>query len=139
MKLSESKSEAAIMQRRNSVMYRDSTASSAAQATGGVLHRIPDINVPMMKISDEYDIEKTISEGCFAKIFLTNHRPTNTTVVLKACHVELMTLKDFIREYHYTYQLSHHPNILSCYQVRIFEIYRGFFKRLKDNYMKKII
>ncbi|XP_055710503.1 serine/threonine-protein kinase meng-po [Phlebotomus papatasi] len=117
MKLSESKSEAAIMQRRNSVMYRDSTASSAAQATGGVLHRIPDINVPMMKISDEYDIEKTISEGCFAKIFLTNHRPTNTTVVLKACHVELMTLKDFIREYHYTYQLSHHPNILSCYQV----------------------
>jgi serine/threonine-protein kinase SBK len=26
--------------------------------------------------------------------------------------------KDFIKEFHYNYQLSHHPKILSCYQVK---------------------
>lgn len=26
--------------------------------------------------------------------------------------------KDFVKEFHYNYQLSHHPKILSCYQVK---------------------
>lgn len=68
-------------------------------------------------ITDEYDIDKTIAEGYFAKIFLTNHKPTKSCVVLKACHMELTNVKEFIREFHYNYQLSHHPQILSCYQV----------------------
>jgi len=71
-----------------------------------------------MNISDEYDIEKTIAEGNFAKIFLAYHRPTKTTIVLKACHMELTTAKEFIKEFHYNYQLSHHHHILSCYQVK---------------------
>lgn len=71
-----------------------------------------------MNIADEYDVERTIAEGNFAKIFLTFHRTTKSTVVLKACHMELTTLKEFIKEFHYNYQLSHHPNILSCYQVK---------------------
>lgn len=87
------------------------------KTNGGVLSRIPDVPVPEMKIADEYDIEKVIAEGCFAKIYLTNHRPTNQMVVLKAIHAELTSLKEFIKEYHYSYQLSHHPSILSCYQV----------------------
>lgn len=68
-------------------------------------------------ITDEYDIDKTIAEGYFAKIFLTNHKPTKSCVVLKACHMELTNVKEFIKEFHYNYQLSHHPHILSCYQV----------------------
>jgi serine/threonine-protein kinase SBK len=84
----------------------------------GILHRIPDIEVPSMKITEEYDIQKTIAEGCYAKILLAHHRPTNSTVVLKAIHTELTSLKEFVREFHYSYQLSHHPNILSCYQVK---------------------
>ena len=40
------------------------------------------------------------------------------SVVLKAIHTELTTIKEFIKEFHYNYQLSHHPNILSCYQVK---------------------
>lgn len=78
---------------------------------------IPDLDIPQMNFTDEYNIERTIAEGCFAKILLATHRPTNCSVVLKAVHAELTGLKDFIKEFHYSYQLSHHPNILSAYNV----------------------
>lgn len=83
-----------------------------------MIYRIPtDCELPFLNITDEYDIEKTIAEGCFAKIFLTTHKPTKSCVVLKACHTELTNVREFIKEFHYNYQLSHHPSILSCYQV----------------------
>lgn len=87
--------------------------------------RIPtDCEIPYLNIADEYDIEKTIAEGYFAKIFLTTHRPTKSCIALKACHAELTSIKDFIKEFHYNYQLSHHTGILSCYQVKIEDIVR---------------
>ncbi|XP_021700956.1 serine/threonine-protein kinase SBK1 [Aedes aegypti] len=115
MKLSESKSDTSIIANLyKSINHNYRRLSN----TSSLLHRIPDMEIPSMNIADEYDIEKTIAEGCFAKIFLAHHRPTGTTVVLKAIHTELTTLKEFVKEFHYNYQLSHHPNILSCYQVK---------------------
>lgn len=114
------------LQRRGSISASPNPSMSSSNGSNNVtigtsatsvLHRIPDLKVPSMKVEDEYDVEKTISEGCFAKVYLTNHRPTNSTIVLKAVHAELMTYKEFLKEYHYTYQLSHHPNIIKCYQV----------------------
>lgn len=110
MKLSESKSDTP-----NLATHRNSVKPNGNE--GSILHRIPDVDLPMMEIDSEYNIERMIAEGCFARILLVNHRPTNTQVVLKAVHVELTSLKEFIKEYHYSYQLSHHPNILSAYQV----------------------
>lgn len=110
MKLSESKSDTP-----NLTAHRNSVKPGGNE--GSVLLRIPDLELPMMEIETEYTIERMIAEGCFARILLVNHRPTNTQVVLKAVHVELMSSKEFIKEYHYSYQLSHHPNILSAYQV----------------------
>lgn len=110
MKLSESKSDTPkISGHRNSV--------KPGGNEGSILHRIPDLDLPEMEIESEYNIERMIAEGCFARILLVHHRPTNTQVVLKAVHVELMTFKEFVKEFHYSYQLSHHPNILSAYQV----------------------
>ncbi|XP_053691805.1 serine/threonine-protein kinase meng-po [Sabethes cyaneus] len=115
MKLSESKSDTSIITNLyKSINHNYRRLSN----TSSVLHRIPEMEIGFMNISDEYDIEKTIAEGCFAKVLLAHHRPTGTTVVLKAIHTELTTLKEFIKEFHYNYQLSHHPNILSCYQVK---------------------
>lgn len=111
MKLSESKADTP-----NLSVHRNSVKGASA-TEGSILHRIPDIDIPLMDIDHEYDVEKLIAEGCFARILLVHHRPTNAKVVLKAVHVELTTLKEFIKEYHYSYQLSHHPNILSAYQV----------------------
>ncbi|XP_055906183.1 serine/threonine-protein kinase meng-po [Eupeodes corollae] len=84
---------------------------------GGVIHVIPDVELPLMTFSDQYTIERTVAEGCFAKILLALHRPTNTQVVLKAVHAELTSVKDFQKEFHFNYQLSHQRNILSAYNV----------------------
>lgn len=111
MKLSESKSDTP-----NLSVHRNSVKGGSS-SEGSILHRIPDIDIPLMEIEREYNVEKLIAEGCFARILLVHHRPTNTRVVLKAVHMELTSLKEFIKEYHYSYQLSHHPNILSSYQV----------------------
>lgn len=97
MKLSETKSDTPNLTHRNSV--------KPGGNEGSVLHRIPDLELPMMEIDREYNIERMIAEGCFARILLVNHRPTNTQVVLKAVHVELTSLKEFLKEYHYSYQL----------------------------------
>lgn len=135
MKLSESRSDTSII----SNLYKSINGNSRRLSTSGsLLHRIPiDLEIPFMKISDEYNIEKTIAEGkgtiknktifklsafsnsgCYAKVFLAHHRKTNSTIVLKSIHMELTSQKEFIKEFHYSYQLSHHPNILSCYQVK---------------------
>lgn len=94
MKLSESKSDTP-----NLTVHRNSVKPGGNE--GSILHRIPDLELPMMEIEREYNVERMIAEGCFARILLVNHRPTNTQVVLKAVHVELTSLKEFNKEYHY--------------------------------------
>lgn len=110
MKLSESK-----LDTPNLAVHRNSVKNGGNE--GSILHRIPDMELPIMEIEAEYNIERMIAEGCFARILLVHHRPTNTQVVLKAVHVELTSHREFVKEYHYSYQLSHHPNILSAYKV----------------------
>lgn len=106
---------------RSSVKSNKSSSngkSSKANDAAGIMHQIPaDVRFPNMEIRDEYDVEMHIAEGCFAKILLVRHRPTNTKVVLKAVHAELTTYREFVKEFHYSYQLSHHPNILCAYNV----------------------
>lgn len=70
-----------------------------------------------LELSKEYEVEKSLGEGSFAKVLLATHRATRTRVVLKAVHQELTTEKDFFREFHYSYHLSPHPNILCSYAV----------------------
>ncbi|XP_037957958.1 serine/threonine-protein kinase meng-po-like, partial [Teleopsis dalmanni] len=100
-----------------SVSRRSSIYKKPDKDDSGMIHIIPDIDLPLMTFTDQYNIEKTLAEGCFAKILLALHRPTNTTVALKAVHAELTTLKEFQKEFHYNYELSHHRNILSAYNV----------------------
>ncbi|CRK99960.1 CLUMA_CG013256, isoform A [Clunio marinus] len=117
IKISESKSESSIINQFCKTLHH--STQRRLSSTVSLLHKIPtDCELPFLNFSDEYDIDKTIAEGNFAKIFLTNHKPTKSCVVLKAVHMELTSVKEFIKEYHYNYQLSHHPHILSCYQVK---------------------
>lgn len=81
------------------------------------IHRIPDVTLQEMEIAQEYDVIKTLAEGCFAKILLATNKKDKTTVVLKAVHTELTNHKDFSREFHYSYNLSPHPGILCSYEV----------------------
>jgi serine/threonine-protein kinase SBK len=81
------------------------------------VHNIQRTRLDDIDISTEYDIQGTLAEGSFARILLVRHRRTNTKVVLKAIHMELTAESEFHREYHYSYYLSPHPNILSIYPV----------------------
>lgn len=93
------------------------TTKTEKSRESSVLHKIPEVILDTVNLTEEYNILKVLAEGYFAKIFLADNRRTNTTVVLKGVHAELTSLKDFYREYHYSYHLSPHPNILSTYSV----------------------
>jgi serine/threonine-protein kinase SBK len=47
-----------------------------------------------------------VGEGWFAKVFLVEHRKTRGELILKAVHKDSTTVKDFIREFHYSYNLG---------------------------------
>ena len=81
------------------------------------IHRVQEIALEELDLAKEYNVEKTLGEGSFAKVLLATHRRTQTRVVLKAVHQELTTEREFFREFHYSYHLSPHPNILCSYAV----------------------
>ncbi|XP_001604506.2 serine/threonine-protein kinase meng-po [Nasonia vitripennis] len=81
------------------------------------IHKVQEVSLEELDLSKEYQVEKTLGEGSFAKVLLATHRRTQTRVVLKAVHQELTTERDFFREFHYAYHLSPHPNILCSYAV----------------------
>lgn len=89
----------------------------SSSTTTSNIHRVQEVTLEEMEISQDYDIQKTLAEGCFARIHLATNKKDKTTVVLKAVHTELTNLKDFSREFHYSYHLSPHPGILSSYEV----------------------
>ncbi|XP_063697645.1 serine/threonine-protein kinase meng-po-like [Culicoides brevitarsis] len=94
------------------------TLNKKIVAANCVYQRVPDVEIPhVLNLEDDYFVEKCLAEGFYAKIYLARHKDTKTQVVLKACHSEVVNLREFAREFHYSYQLSHHPNILNCYNV----------------------
>lgn len=93
------------------------TSHHSASPAGSNIHRVQEAVMEEIDIISEYDIQRTLAEGCFARILLATNKKDKTTVVLKAVHTELTNLKDFSREFHYSYHLSPHPGILSSYEV----------------------
>lgn len=74
----------------------------------------------------EYDVLQTLGQGWFAKVLLTEHRRTRAEVVLKAVSKDATSRREFFREFHYSYYLSPHPNVLKTYDVA-FESERFFY------------
>lgn len=57
----------------------------------GAIHRVLQPTLPELDIHEEYDVIRSLGEGCFARVLLAQHRDTGSTVVLKA--VRIITLK----------------------------------------------
>ncbi|KAL6267530.1 hypothetical protein P5V15_000604 [Pogonomyrmex californicus] len=70
-----------------------------------------------VNLIDEFDILQIVGEGWFGKILLTEHRSTQTEMVLKALPKAYTGLSDFFREFHYGLHLSAHRNIITTYDV----------------------
>lgn len=65
----------------------------AERAKESSLHRIQECPLPEVDMDADYEVDRELGEGCFAKIVLATHKQTGTSVVLKMIHEELTTLK----------------------------------------------
>ncbi|XP_020286405.1 sperm motility kinase [Pseudomyrmex gracilis] len=91
--------------------------SGMKKAIGGSIHRIREFELEKVNLIDEFDILQIVGEGWFGKILLTEHRSTQTEMVLKALPKAYTGLSDFFREFHYGLHLSAHRNIITTYDV----------------------
>lgn len=73
--------------------------------------------ISQVNLIDEFDILQIVGEGWFGKILLTEHRSTQTEMVLKALPKAYTGLSDFFREFHYGLHLAAHRNIITTYDV----------------------
>lgn len=77
----------------------------------------PSLFTLQVNLADEFDILQIVGEGWFGKILLTEHRSTQTEMVLKALPKAYTSITDFYREFHYGLHLSAHRNIITTYDV----------------------
>lgn len=70
-----------------------------------------------VNLAEEFDILQIVGEGWFGKILLTEHRATDTEMVLKALPKPYTALRDFYREFHYGLHLAAHRNVITTYDV----------------------
>ncbi|XP_015431323.1 PREDICTED: mitogen-activated protein kinase kinase kinase 10 [Dufourea novaeangliae] len=87
------------------------------KAIGGSIHRIREFELEKVNLIDEFDILQIVGEGWFGKILLTEHRSTQTEMVLKALPKAYTGITDFFREFHYGLHLAAHRNIITTYDV----------------------
>lgn len=70
-----------------------------------------------MDMEENYKIVKELGSGTYGKVVLAECRRTNTEVALKVLPKSSTKIKDFLREFNYSYYLSPHRAILNTYDV----------------------
>jgi serine/threonine protein kinase len=60
-------------------------------------------------------------QGWCSRVYLTEHRHTREEIVLKAINKKSVTADDFLREFHNSYLLSAHNNVITVYDV-VFQV-----------------
>lgn len=74
-------------------------------------------SIPQVDLIETFDIVQIVGEGWFGKILLVEHRGTDNEMVLKSLPKNYTAVKDFYREFHFSYHLSAHRNIVSTFDV----------------------
>lgn len=91
--------------------------SSSARKSNGNVHKIREFELDKVTLSDEFDILQIVGEGWFGKILLVEHRATDTEMVLKLLPKPFVSLTDFYKEFHFSWLLGNHKNIVTTYDV----------------------
>ena len=69
------------------------------------------------KLEEHYTVQKKLGSGTYGKVLLCRCRRTDANVALKVLPKPATKLKDFLREFNYSYYLSPHRNILNTFDV----------------------
>ena len=68
-------------------------------------------------LHDNYDILDKLGSGTYGKVYLARCKKTSATIALKITQKSGSKLKDFLREFNFSYYLSPHWAIINTYDV----------------------
>ncbi|XP_071106329.1 serine/threonine-protein kinase SBK1-like [Haliotis cracherodii] len=74
-------------------------------------------NLQQLSLKEHYEILRELGRGTYGKVVLAKCRETDTKVSLKILPKCSTKLRDFQREFHFSYFLSPHSNIVDTYNV----------------------
>jgi len=80
-------------------------------------HKIPTVDLARLELNSNYSNLQLLAKGRSSKVYSAKHHKTDTDLVLKCIDKESTNKMDFFREFHYTYFLSPHPNIVNSFDV----------------------
>ncbi len=74
-------------------------------------------NLYQMDLEEHYTVLKELGSGTYGKVLFCRCKQTDTKVALKVLPKSGTKLKDFIREFNYSYYLSPHRAVLNTFDV----------------------
>lgn len=74
-------------------------------------------NLLNLSLKEHYDIIKELGKGTYGKVVLAKCKETGTNVALKVLSKSSVKIRDFQREFNFSYFLSPHMNIVDTYNV----------------------
>jgi len=80
-------------------------------------HKIQPVDLARLEVNANYSNVQLLGKGRSSKVYTARHHKTDTDLVLKCIDKETTKKIDFFREFHYTYFLSPHPNIVNSFDV----------------------
>lgn len=69
------------------------------------------------ELEDNYTVLRELGSGTYGRAILARCHKTNVEVALKILPKSAVKLKDFLREFNYSYYLSPHRNIINTFDV----------------------
>ncbi len=74
-------------------------------------------NLYQQELTEHYSVLRTLGSGTYGKVLLARCHKTNAEIALKVLPKPTIKLKDFLREFNYSYYLSPHRAIVNTYDV----------------------
>ena len=80
-------------------------------------HKVRHYDLPRLDIECQFQDVCLLGEGWSASVVAGTHRTSGSRVALKVVHKSSTRRSDFLRELHYNYHLSPHPNVVNSYDA----------------------
>ena len=74
-------------------------------------------NLLLLSLREHYEIEQDLGRGTYGKVVQATCKDTGTKIALKILPKSTTKLRDFQREFNFSYYLSPHMNIVDSYNV----------------------